>query len=61
MKFTKAQQQTISSIFAGMGHVFLASLFLPYLIDSFQPGVAILGLIEALAAWALSVILAVEV
>jgi len=44
-----------------MGHVFLASLFLPYLIDSFQPGVAILGLIEALAAWALSVILAVEV
>lgn len=60
MKLTGAQVEKMADIFEGIGQIMVASLVLPFLLDTFDLSLAVTGGLLALAAWVTSLLLLEE-
>lgn len=60
MWLSKGQYQQVASILSGIGHIFFASVFIHSVLNIYNPSLALLGLVAALAMWIASVIFTSE-
>ena len=56
-KWTDAHATRLSELCAFVAQVALASVFVPYIIDTFEPAVAVLGLVVSSMFWIFSLFL----
>ncbi len=57
-KLNEGQLDRVSEIYMGMGHIAVASVVIPALIDKFDLRLLLLGIATALMFWSASVIFA---
>ena len=57
MELNQEQIKKLADIFESIGQIMVASIVIPFLLDSFDPLVAITGGLLALAAWITSLLL----
>jgi hypothetical protein len=60
MRLQSSQIKKLSDIFEGIGQVMVASIVLPFLLDTFNPLLSLTGGLLALAAWVISLLLLEE-